>query len=163
MERMAEYNKFKGKVKDEPDEWVYGYLLSDSRIWQTSPHTGSKCCGVGVYYVESETIVPEMEWGSRMTDIEALCALEIMTVDFTELITDMRKKNPLYDVVKQRIDAINLAHSTIKERMERENECEWCSCFANDPNHCFSEGNGMYKTIQYNFCPMCGRRLETAD
>lgn len=54
---MTERIKVKGKVKDEPDEWVYGYLLSGNRIWQTSPHADSKCCGVRVYYVEPETIV----------------------------------------------------------------------------------------------------------
>ena len=95
-----------------------------------------------------------------MTEKEALAVLEIQAIDLTGLISGMRKENPLVDVVQQRLDAIDLAQRALKERIERETCCEWCDCFAKDPEYCFSEGNGMYKTIQYRFCPMCGRRLE---
>lgn len=47
---------FRGKVADEPDEWVYGYLLPDNRIQQVEEHTESKNCGVGVFTVKPETV-----------------------------------------------------------------------------------------------------------
>ena len=47
---------FRGKVADEPDEWVYGYLLPDARIIQTVEFTGNKCCGVGTFQIRPETL-----------------------------------------------------------------------------------------------------------
>lgn len=47
---------FRGKVADEPDEWVYGYLLPDARIIQTVEFTGNKCCGVGTFQIRPETV-----------------------------------------------------------------------------------------------------------
>ena len=95
-----------------------------------------------------------------MTEQEAIAVLELQAIGLTGLISGMRKENPLYDVVQQRLSAIDLAQRALKERMEREGRCEWCDYFAQDPTYYFSEGNGMYKTIQYRFCPMCGRQLE---
>lgn len=48
--------KFRGKVIDEPDEWVYGYLMSHNRIEQIEEHERIKCCGVGIFAVEPKTI-----------------------------------------------------------------------------------------------------------
>lgn len=48
----------KGKVIDEPNEWVYGQLLPNNRIFQQKEHTESKNCGVGVFEVIPETIKP---------------------------------------------------------------------------------------------------------
>ena len=45
---------FRGKVIDEPNEWVYGYLLPHNRIHQEKEHIDSKCCGLGTF-----TIIPE--------------------------------------------------------------------------------------------------------
>lgn len=48
--------KFRGKVADEPDEWVYGYLCSKNTIYQEKEHEDTKCCGVGTFKVSEETI-----------------------------------------------------------------------------------------------------------
>ena len=48
----------KGKVIDEPDEWVYGQLLQNNRIFQKEKHSESKNCGIGVFEVIPETIKP---------------------------------------------------------------------------------------------------------
>ena len=45
---------FRGKVIDEPNEWVYGYLLPHNRIHQEKEHIDSKCCGLGTF-----TVIPE--------------------------------------------------------------------------------------------------------
>ena len=47
---------FRGKVADEPNEWVQGYLLPNNVIWQISSHENSKCCGVGQFAVIPETV-----------------------------------------------------------------------------------------------------------
>ena len=57
-----------------------------------------------------------------MTTKEAMAVLEIQAIDLTGLISGMRKENPLYDVVQQRLDAIDLAQQALKERMERQKE-----------------------------------------
>lgn len=57
-----------------------------------------------------------------MTEKEALAVLEIQAIDLTGLIGGMRKENPLYDVVQQRLDAIDLAQQALKERIERQKE-----------------------------------------
>lgn len=46
--------KFRALVADEPMEWVYGYLVSEDRIYQLDAHSESKCCAQGTF-----TIVPE--------------------------------------------------------------------------------------------------------
>lgn len=43
---------------------------------------------------------------------------------------------------------------------EQRADCEWCWHFKNDPQHLFSEGDGMYKELVYKFCPACGKGLE---
>lgn len=47
---------FRGKVADEPDEWVYGYLIDEKTIFQKEIHKQSKCCGYGSFDVKEETI-----------------------------------------------------------------------------------------------------------
>lgn len=47
---------FRGKVADEPDEWVYGYLIDEKTIFQKEVHRQSKCCGCGSFDVKEETI-----------------------------------------------------------------------------------------------------------
>ena len=46
----------KGKVIDEPNEWVCGQLLPNNRILQSNEHSECKNCGVGVFEVIPETI-----------------------------------------------------------------------------------------------------------
>ena len=48
--------KFRGKVADEPNEWVYGYLTNENTIYQPREMKYSKNCGVGVFTVIPETI-----------------------------------------------------------------------------------------------------------
>lgn len=49
---------FRGKVADEPDEWVMGYLwpYDENAIWQLHGHENSKCCGTGQFSVIPETM-----------------------------------------------------------------------------------------------------------
>lgn len=48
--------KFRGKVADEPNEWVYGYLTNENTIYQPREMKYSKNCGVGVFTVIPESI-----------------------------------------------------------------------------------------------------------
>ena len=48
--------EFRGKVADEPNEWVYGYLTNENTIYQPRETKYSKNCGVGVFTVIPETI-----------------------------------------------------------------------------------------------------------
>lgn len=48
--------KFRGKVSDEPNEWVYGYLTSENTICQEKENKYTKCCGIGIFIVDKETI-----------------------------------------------------------------------------------------------------------
>ena len=48
--------KFRGRVIDEPNEWVYGYLINENTIYQSKETKYSKNCGVGVFTVIPETI-----------------------------------------------------------------------------------------------------------
>lgn len=47
---------FRGKVADEPDEWVYGYLVDKKTIFQHGQHKESKCCGWGSFFVKPDTV-----------------------------------------------------------------------------------------------------------
>ena len=48
---------YKGKVADEPDEWVVGTLIEEDTIYQEfEPKKG--CCGVGTFNVIPETVEP---------------------------------------------------------------------------------------------------------
>lgn len=47
--------EFRGLVVDEPNTWVYGYLMPDNRIYQTvEPKRG--CCGIGTFSVVPDSI-----------------------------------------------------------------------------------------------------------
>lgn len=47
---------FRGKVADEPDEWVQGYLRDEDTIFQQTRHQKSKCCDYGFFSVKPETV-----------------------------------------------------------------------------------------------------------
>ena len=47
--------EFRGLVADEPNEWVYGYLMPNNTIFQNNEPTG-KCCGIGMFSVVPESI-----------------------------------------------------------------------------------------------------------
>ena len=48
--------KFRGLVADEPNTWVYGYLVANNMIAQVEEREDSKCCGVGTFIVIPETV-----------------------------------------------------------------------------------------------------------
>lgn len=48
--------KFRGKVADEPNEWVHGYLTNEDSIFQPKETEYTKCCGFGTFAVIPETI-----------------------------------------------------------------------------------------------------------
>lgn len=48
--------KFRGKVADEPNEWVYGYLIDNNRISQIEETKKSNHCGIGVFNIKPYTI-----------------------------------------------------------------------------------------------------------
>ena len=48
--------KFRGLVADEPNTWVYGYLIANNMIAQVEEREDSKCCGVGTFIVIPETV-----------------------------------------------------------------------------------------------------------
>ena len=43
--------KFRGLVADEPNTWVYGYLVAKNMISQVEEREDSKCCGIGTFIV----------------------------------------------------------------------------------------------------------------
>lgn len=43
-------------IKNEPNEWVYGYLTNENTIYQPRETKYSKNCGVGLFTVIPETI-----------------------------------------------------------------------------------------------------------
>lgn len=47
---------FRGKVADEPDEWVQGYLRDADTIFQQTRHKKSKCCEYGMFSVNPDTV-----------------------------------------------------------------------------------------------------------
>lgn len=55
MELLKKY-WFRGKVADEPNEWVYGYLMNDKTIYQPQPTKWSNCCGTGMFSVHTNTV-----------------------------------------------------------------------------------------------------------
>ena len=59
---MTKYiTKLKGKVADEPDEWVQGYLVRENCIFQEKEHKGSKCCGIGIFQIDPDTVTTVTE------------------------------------------------------------------------------------------------------
>ena len=55
-----------------------------------------------------------------MTKKEAISVLECMAIDMTGGIADMSKRSPMYDVIKQRLDAIDVAQTALREKCQNE-------------------------------------------
>lgn len=53
-----------------------------------------------------------------LTYLQAIGILKCMAVDMTAAIADMAKRSPMYDVIVQRIDAINLAQKVLREKTQ---------------------------------------------
>ena len=62
-----------------------------------------------------------------MNEIDAVKVLECMAIDMMGALAGLSKKEPLADVLCQRIEAINLAQSALREKAEREKGCEYCN------------------------------------
>ena len=111
-----------------------------------------------------------------MSEIDAVKVLECMAIDMVGALAGLSKKEPLADVLCQRIEAINLAQSALREKAERNKGCGFC-CYQEHPDKTFypKEGYAFYagfskqidvdafdeiETDEIKYCPMCGKRLE---
>ena len=52
-----------------------------------------------------------------MRNIDAIGILECMATDMIGAITNLSKRSPMYDVIKQRLEAINMAQDTLRVAM----------------------------------------------
>lgn len=57
-------------------------------------------------------------------------------------------------------EAWEMATAALREQEERSKGCNWCWHFQNDPQYLVSRGNGMYDEVIFEYCPVCGRKLE---
>ncbi len=55
-----------------------------------------------------------------MSYLEAISILECMAINMTGAIADMSQANPMYDVICQRLDAIDLAQEALREKVRSE-------------------------------------------
>lgn len=91
--------------------------------------------------------------------------LECMAIDLTGGLAGLSGKNPMADVLQQRIAAINTAQSALQEKLDREKGCEHCakpSCStcatsrgSTECLHC--DRRDAY--TPHKFCKYCGRAL----
>ena len=111
-----------------------------------------------------------------MSEIDAVKVLECMAIDMVGALAGLSKKEPLADVLCQRIEAINLAQSALREKAERENGCEYCNdredlAFGHDSlkrvgsiyidkNLLVADLYSESMAVAICFCPVCGKRLE---
>ena len=120
-----------------------------------------------------------------MTREEAKIILECMATDIIGAMAGMRETMPMLDVLRQRVDAINIALTALRaptrEQVEKvwrgcewcngehsnngeisayaEVECEGCDAGNNCPNAHSSDDPcyGMVdRALPVNFCPSCG-------
>lgn len=80
-----------------------------------------------------------------MTDKEAVMILECMATSLMEAWTGLSNKDPLTDVIDQRMKAIDVAQAALKEREKRKAPCDLCKY--NPPSSC----DGKPCTM----CPAC--------
>lgn len=94
-----------------------------------------------------------------MTEIEkirqAISILECMAIDLTGCIGGLSKKNPLEDVCRQRIEAINTAQSALREKLERSENDGWISVEERLPEKnafvlCFCR-NSIYDVFRFDY------------
>lgn len=74
---------FRGKVMDEPNEWVYGYLCRPNTIFQTIDNEKG-CCGFGTF-----TVIPEsigQYTGCKDVDGVAIYEHDIVQLEHSEAI-----------------------------------------------------------------------------
>lgn len=80
----------------------------------------------------------------------------------------------LYTTAELTPDVANVCLSALQEREERARGCEFCRTFNFSTARCEVTKHGTHiciastitaypKEEQFNFCPMCGRKLKGAD
>ena len=100
-----------------------------------------------------------------MTREQAISVLECMAIDLTGCIGGLSKKNPLEDVCRQRIEAINTAQSALREKLERSEGCDFCKKELDDYPYIVAHGDYSESDTCYtpSFCPVCGRSLNEEE
>lgn len=91
-----------------------------------------------------------------MTDKDAIGVLECMSIDMTGCIADLSKRSPMFDVIEQRLEAINVAQAVLREKLELENKAAppvWVVCF----RCCNSKKTQDQKGHQVRICHKCTR------
>lgn len=66
----------------------------------------------------------------------------------------------LIAILQQCREVCDQSIAALQEQEHKGNGCSWCWHFQCDPQHLISEGNGRYRELIYQFCPICGRKLE---
>lgn len=84
-----------------------------------------------------------------MTDKEAIKQLELIAINITnEIGTEIGIAESEY--ASKILDTYNTAQEALKEREERQKGCAYC----------YTDARYNPFTSDYNFCPMCGRKLK---
>jgi hypothetical protein len=103
-----------------------------------------------------------------VTREEAIARIELVATEMTGTLAATTEPSAA-EVLQRYIDVYDMAIAALREQDHiREvtkmiEPCEWCRHFEGDSRsriYLLSEGNGMYKEAMFEFCPMCGRRLE---
>lgn len=81
--------EFRGLVADEPNEWVYGYLMPNNTIFQNNEPTG-KCCGIGMFSVVPESI-------GQYTGCRDINGIKIFENDIVKEVYGSRYYQVIYD------------------------------------------------------------------
>lgn len=96
-----------------------------------------------------------------MTREQAISVLECMAVDLTGCMGGLSKKDPLEDVCRQRLEAINTAQSALSPITQEQVEKVWRAHW-NESTHlggfvyCSRCGYNALEANNYTFCPKCG-------
>lgn len=81
--------EFRGCVADEPNTWVYGYLMPNNTIFQNDEPTG-KCCGIGMFSVVPESI-------GQYTGYRDVNGIKIFENDIVKEVYGSRYYQVIYD------------------------------------------------------------------
>lgn len=106
-----------------------------------------------------------------MTREGAISVLECMAVDLTGCMGGLSKKDPLEDVCRQRLEAINTAQSALRPVSREQVEKVWNPCnFCAGAKYITGGVTAVYPVSEtrqqetlaegdFDFCPVCGRPL----